>query len=291
MKKNKVAVLMAVYNGERFLAEQIESILSQAEVDVDIIISIDKSTDSSLRICEEYSAIHKNIKILEYGEKFGSAGKNFFRLVRDLRLNDYNFVSFSDQDDIWLENKLSNAILAIRDKQAKVVSSDVLAFWQDGRRKLIKKSYPQSTFDYFYEAAGPGCTYVFSSDVFRGIQKFIIKNKDGLESVALHDWVIYAYCRHHGIKWYINPEPLMLYRQHEVNQVGSNSGLAAYWKRIKMIREGWYRNQVYAIASIVNPSLADRLSSRWFVIKNFWILRRNKRESFLLLFFAILGIY
>ncbi|UIU62943.1 glycosyltransferase [Escherichia coli] len=73
--KPKVLVLVAVYNGEKWLVEQLTSIINQKNVDIDVIINIDKSTDSSYKLCENFIA--DNVKILPYGAVFGGAGANF----------------------------------------------------------------------------------------------------------------------------------------------------------------------------------------------------------------------
>jgi rhamnosyltransferase len=68
------------------------------------------------------------------------------------------------------------------------------------------------------------------------------------EDVALHDWLLYAFARTHRYHWFIDPEPMMRYRQHANNQVGTNNSLAAAYKRLQMIKSKWYRNQSVKIA-------------------------------------------
>ncbi|OOH94013.1 glycosyltransferase, partial [Comamonas kerstersii] len=81
----KVAVLLAAYNGEKYIQEQIESIVNQVDVDVYIYISIDASTDRTLEICQQLQKIYKNIFIINEGkERFGSAGKNFYYLIKNV---------------------------------------------------------------------------------------------------------------------------------------------------------------------------------------------------------------
>lgn len=81
---NRVAVLLAAYNGEAYLREQIETIINQVHVSVDIFISLDTSTDNSLELLRSLSSKHTNIKLLETGKTFGSAGQNFFHLLMDV---------------------------------------------------------------------------------------------------------------------------------------------------------------------------------------------------------------
>ena len=112
IRKNKylVRVILAAYNGSQYIDEQIASILAQQDVDVELYISIDLSSDNTLAICRNYQKIHPNIFLLPYGKHFGSAAKNFFELIREVPVSDSDFFALSDQDDIWLPKKLKWAI-------------------------------------------------------------------------------------------------------------------------------------------------------------------------------------
>ena len=166
MKNNtSCAVLLAAFNGEDWIEEQIESILNQKNIDVHIYVSLDISSDSTIEILNKIIDKDKRVILLPYGEKFGNAAKNFYRLIKDVDFSNYDFISFSDQDDIWKENKLQNSCKAIREKNCDGFSSNVLAFWPNGKIKLIKKSQPQVKYDYFFESAGPGCSYVIKADL------------------------------------------------------------------------------------------------------------------------------
>ena len=132
----KVAVLLAAYNGEKYIQEQIESIVNQVDVDVYIYISIDASTDRTLEICEQLQKIHKNIFIInESKERFGSAGKNFYYLIKNVDFEEFDFIALSDQDDIWKPLKIIRGIQVLEKEQASGYSSDVECFWDDGSRK------------------------------------------------------------------------------------------------------------------------------------------------------------
>ncbi|MBE0424665.1 MAG: glycosyltransferase [Lutibacter sp.] len=288
----KIAILLAVYNGEKWLVEQIESILHQAYVVQTIFISLDLSDDDSLVLCKKLAKQYSNIQLLPYGERFGGAGKNFYRLIHDVDFSGFDYVALSDQDDIWLPNKLSHAVAMMQAHSADVVSSDVLAFWEDGREKLVKKSYPQKSFDYFFEAAGPGCTYVFKASVLQDFQAFLQQRWLQVNQVDLHDWMLYAYCRSKGYQWHIDNKPLMRYRQHANNQVGFNSGFKAYKKRLQLVRSHWYRNEVTKIVTLVDPQGKSGFRlNRWFLIRYFWQLRRRPRDAFALLVMIILNLY
>jgi rhamnosyltransferase len=285
---SNIAVLLAAYNGMQWIEKQIDSILNQRNVNVTIFISVDLSMDGTYEWCQVLQEQNRKVVILPYGERFGGAAKNFFRLIRDVNFSDFNFVSLADQDDIWLPNKLQHAISLIQLGGYDAVSSDAMAFWEDGREKLVKKSYPQKIYDYLFEAAGPGCTYVFKTSALVNFQKFLSTNHVSTNKVALHDWMIYAYFRHNGFNWLIDDMSMINYRQHANNNVGFNSGLKAYKKRISLIKQKWYRAEVEKISQLIGNKVELSL---FFRLKNFWQLRRRPRDVFVLFMMNLLGIY
>jgi len=287
-----IAILLSAYNGVEWIEEQIDTILKQQNVKIQLFISVDLSTDNTYDLCKEFEQKKTNITILEYGDRFGGAAKNFFRLIRDVDLLGFDYVALADQDDIWNDGKLDHAIKVIKQDDLDGYSSDVIAFWSNEREKLVKKSFPQKKFDYFFEAAGPGCTYVLKQRSAQKFKKFLIKNWGDVNLVELHDWMIYAYFRSQGMKWKIDDKPLMFYRQHGHNQVGLNSGLKAYLIRFNKIKKKWYRDEVQKIICLLNERSAQDISlKRFFLIKNFWHLRRRPRDVVILLFMIIFKIF
>ncbi|MEL0613798.1 glycosyltransferase [Marinomonas arenicola] len=285
-----IAVLLAAYNGMEWIEEQVNSILAQKNVCVTIFISVDLSTDGTDIWANQLAKEIENVIFLEYGDRFGGAGANFYRLLRDVDLKGFDYVSFSDQDDIWLEGKLERACSFISDKSCDVYSSDVIAFWDNGKQKLIKKSYPQKKYDHFFEAAGPGCTYVFNSKSAAAFQSFIKIKKELVDDISLHDWLAYVFCRENGFVWFIDNQPMMLYRQHNNNQVGINEGFKAYKKRFSLIRSRWYRTQVEDIASLVSSSPIG-VNCYYFRVLHAFQFRRRLRDRLLIFFIILLGIY
>jgi len=285
------AVLMAAYNGDKWIEEQLDSILNQTDVQVSVFISVDLSTDRTLEIVEKLSEVDSRLKLLPYGERFGGAGPNFYRLIKDADISSFDMVAFSDQDDVWLPDKLSTAWFKLSSGEYQAYSSDVIAFWDDGRQSIIKKSYRQKRYDYLFEAAGPGCTYAFSSKCFKRIQQFVTNHYEDCQKVALHDWLLYAFCRESGMNWLIDNEPKMLYRQHDSNQIGTNDNLRAYVKRFASVREHWYRSQVTAIVRLCSKLPVGVVTSRSFMIRNFYQLRRRPRDLYALFLLSVFGIF
>lgn len=132
-----VAVLLTAFNGIKWINEQVNSILNQKEVDIDIYISVDVSSDGTYEWCQNLSSKKANVYILPYGDHFGGAAKNFFRLIKDVDFNMYDYISLADQDDIWLTDKISRAIKLIVEKKLDGYSSNAIAFWEDGQRNLL----------------------------------------------------------------------------------------------------------------------------------------------------------
>jgi rhamnosyltransferase len=235
----------------QWIEEQLVSILGQLAVDVTLHISIDPSTDGTEAWCEAYAAEHPAVVVLPDADLFGGASRNFFRLIRDVDFDGYDFVAFADQDDIWYPDKLQRATQALQARGVDAYSSNVTAFWPNGRTLLLDKAQPQVAWDFLFEAAGPGCTYVFRKSLVEALKGSMLANWQQLQGVTLHDWYCYAFARSHGYRWYIDPVPSMDYRQHERNQVGANTGLSPLIARYKTIHDGWWFNQVRLIADLV----------------------------------------
>ena len=296
----KIAVLLASYNGIKYIKEQLDSILNQKEVDVTIFISDDLSTDGTLEYLQDIYKDFKNIVYLPSGSKFGGAGKNFFRLIKDVDFSSFDFISFVDQDDIWYEDKLIRAIKTIEDKQLDAYSSNVLAFWEDSKEMIINKSSLQARYDYLFEAAGPGCTYVLKKDLAISLQNFICENWEEVNKVELHDWFIYAFARENNYKWHIDEKPSMRYRQHTLNQVGANDGLKAKLKRLKKVFSSWYREEIIKIIKVLRLENKYKFSkyilnksyiNNLLLLKYSFEFRRNKKEKLFLSLLILLGIF
>lgn len=298
MERANVAVLLAAYNGKEWIKQQLDSILKQHDVNITIFISVDKSNDGTYEFCCEYADLEPKLVILKYGERFGGAGRNFYRLLRDVDFSGYDYIAFSDQDDIWFENKIYNAIAQIQKNDVHGYSSNVVAFWENGRKCLIDKAQKQVAFDFLFEAAGPGCTYVFKNELCSNFKKFYLERSDEVEDVILHDWMIYAYARSKNYKWYIDKVPSMLYRQHASNQVGANNSIKSAIKRSKQVLSKWYVNEVIKIACLTGVNeepvtkyiLKGRYSDNFILAFKVNLLRRRLRDKVALFLFCIAGL-
>ncbi len=248
--KPKIAVLIATYNGLGWLPEQIDSILHQQGVDVTIFVSDDSSVDGSDELLMTLAKADPRIILLPKIDRMGSAGKNFYRLVCDVDVSRFDYISFADQDDVWNLDKLSTHVDLMKRHRAEAISSNVLAFWPDGSQMLIVKSQPQKPYDFLFESAGPGCTFLMTQWLIGEVKRQLLSNEVA-KDVSLHDWLTYAICRAHGRRWVIDTFSSIQYRQHQTNVVGANSGFKAAFTRLKKINSGWYRREVALISRVV----------------------------------------
>lgn len=287
----RILILMATYNGSKYIETQLESILSQKNVDIEILISDDCSTDNTLDLVSKYSA-SKKITLISTTKKFGSASSNFFNLVEHASIDSFDYISFSDQDDIWFEDKLYSAISKLEELKYDGYSSDVTAFWNEtNKRKLIKKSFPQKDHDHWFESPGPGCSHVLSANSFKLFQEFIKDNNKHLSDIEYHDWLIYAFYRYNNLKWIISNEPKMLYRQHANNVSGANHNLLSRYSRFKKIMNNWYKKQIMLSYELVTKRKFNQfIKSEKLIFKPF-SLRRKTSYSIAIWLLLLLGMF
>lgn len=283
----RIAVLLAAYNGMRWINEQLLSILAQRGVEVVVYISVDSSIDGSLTWCQDLARREPRVIVLpDAGERFGGAAKNFFRLIRDVDFSEFDYITYADQDDVYLEDKYRAAHEIIVARGCSGYSSNATAYWPDGRQVLLVKSQPQRKYDFLFEAGGPGCSYVLRVPDALKFKQFLIENWQAVNNVGLHDWLTYAWFRSTGKSWVIDERSYILYRQHGGNQIGANDGLSGIKSRLKLMTTGWYRNEIMKISNLVGhnvsglpKSLIDKgvLPSR-YLIANFNEFRRSRRD-------------
>lgn len=219
----KVAVLMSTYNGEKYLREQIESILGQQGVEVCLLVRDDGSSDTTLTILDEY----KQSGRLDYycGSNLGPA-RSFMHLLQNAPTSDY--YAFSDQDDIWMNDKLFTAISSMEGHE----SEPALYFSQtqlvDAQLNHIPSVIisPKLTFgeSLIYKFIG-GCTMVMNHRLREAVGNFMP------EIMPMHDIWIYSIALGIGAYVHFDTTPHILYRQHSNNTVGLGQGAAYEWKK------------------------------------------------------------
>jgi len=257
-------VLLAAYNGAPWIAAQIESIHRQRDVDVDLRVGDDASTDATVAILSRLAA-RIDLKLIQHGSRSGSAAQNFFRLIRTVELDGHDFVALADQDDEWQEDRLARACGALKAQGGSGYSCAVSAFWPDGRERLLRQELQATRSDFLFEGAGQGCTFVLTAALFRRIQQFLIAGEaDSTSRIHYHDWAIYAVSRSWGMPWIFDPCPTVRYRQHGANDTGARLSVEGLTKRLELIRNGWYGVQLESIARLCRSAAPeDPTIARW----------------------------
>lgn len=306
MTRPRIAVLLATHDGAAWLDEQLDSILDQRDVDVCVIVSDDASRDGTPGLLAARSAADPRISVLPPLPASGSAAANFARLFRDADVSGCDLVALSDQDDVWMVDKLARHAALLSDGDLDGVSSDVTAVGPDGSRRLVRKAFPQRSYDWVCESPGPGSTFLLTPRLVSLVGDVV---RSGLAGpVAFNDWLVYAICRARGWRWHIDPTATVDYRQHDDNVMGANHGHAAALSRLRLIRARWHRGQALAVADValsVVPSSGDRaglqqlraeladggLRSRLALARRAGQLRRRPRDRILLAALLLAGIW
>lgn len=250
---DKVDILMATYNGEKFLKIQLESILSQKYTNWHLYISDDLSTDNSASIIKEYASKDSRITIVP-AKKFGNAKDNFFYL---LNFSTANYIMFCDQDDLWLPNKISNALTNIQliEEDNKTIPLLVYSDLEvvDEHMDTIDNSYfhyqnirPTKKFSkLLIQNSVTGCTMIFN----KVLKEMTLQCKQ-TEYIIMHDWWMALISSCFG-RVNVLSENSIKYRQHANNSVGAKntrSFLYILKKCIKIsnIRKDVIRTQLQA---------------------------------------------
>lgn len=226
-----ITVLLSAYNGEKYIREQLNSILAQEEVECKVLVRDDGSSDRTKEILEEYSAMG----VSWYSGKNIGWAKSFMDLVRTASESDY--YAFSDQDDVWFSNKLSAGISLL---ESKPDSGPKLYFcnqfcWRNGEIVGKVHSIEPSFNKYDCMVKNPtfGCTMVFNKALMD-----IVRNNFPVYLTS-HDYFFYQVAMTVGEVYY-DHEAYMKYRLHDNNQSGASESRRKIWlKRYKSFKKIW----------------------------------------------------
>ena len=277
----KICVLMTTYNGADFLVEQIDSLIN-LDVDFDLHIYDDKSNDETISIINSFMRNHKNIFLVNNQNNSGGTGKNIFNALGNYNIfSSYDYIALADQDDIWLNNKLSVAIRKLKSENANLYFSN-LTLWNEKRGEFgyINKSFNDVAYDHIFAGGSAGCTYVFDSNLYqilyRYLNSFDVKKIDRLS----HDWIIYFVAKSNNLSIYKDSNSYIKYRIHGNNQYGVSSifSISAVLAKYKKIKNGFFKTQLsnYLLFcdkfsyehKIISLLLTDKYRGLFFVFLN-----------------------
>jgi rhamnosyltransferase len=263
LPRPRVLVLMAAYNGARWIREQMETVLAQEGVDVKVAVRDDGSSDGTHWELARF-ADDDRVELAAAAAPSGSAGQNFVGLICENPSTSFDFVAFADQDDLWNRDKLARACRMLADGGFAGYSSATTATWADGRERTLKLSGAPTTRDFLLEGAGQGCTFVLTAPFYERVRSFLASHRDSTLGLHYHDWLVYALARSWELTWGFDTQPSMKYRQHRKNDTGARGTLLGVTRRLSRIRQGWYRTQLHAIARLCAAAApANDLVSLW----------------------------
>ncbi len=224
-----VAILMAVYNGQKYLEQQIKSIIGQTYSDWHLFIRDDGSSDGTLAIANYYSSVDQRITLINDPALSGGGSKeNFAAIYQYVKVNfDFKYYMFSDQDDVWKSTKIEKTLSACKatekdyagpvlvhsdlevvDAELRTLGASFMTYRAlDAERKDISHLLVQNNVT--------GCTALWNKEL-----NDIVDLSD--PSIAMHDWWMALVTSAFGNIVYVD-EPLIKYRQHGDNVVGATN--------------------------------------------------------------------
>ena len=207
MNSKEVVILMSTYNGEKYIAEQLESLLNQTYPNIKIFIRDDGSKDRTIEIIKKFQQKSKNIFLIE-GENIGFIN-SFFELLNISDKSDY--YAYCDQDDVWMEDKIERAVNFLEKTD---VSKPALYFsnsdYYDGEMNFLATAEKNKTYNFrnsLVECVTQGMTMVINNKT----RETIIKNRP--QTCLYHDWWTYMICSGFGEIVY-DDKSLVRYRRH-----------------------------------------------------------------------------
>ena len=289
-----MTILLATFNGAGVLGAQLESYLRQSHEDWSLIVSDDGSTDGTREVIQAFVAANPTRRItLIRGPGQGSA-QNFLSLLR--AAGPASLVAFSDQDDVWLNDKLARAVATIGHRRVPCVygSRTVIA---DTKLNPLRYSplfrSPPSFENALVQNIAGGNTMLLNRAALDALQPASRFAK----RIVSHDWWCYQMVTGMGGMMIYDPVPSVLYRQHSKNQIGANDTVTAMIARLHRLATGAFGNWLNAHFDALNAAQrwldtdalrslkacgglsAPRLSDRWVAFTSSGICRQTFQGS------------
>ena len=262
-----IAIVMTTYHGEKYISEQIESILASSYQDYELFIHDDGSKDNTINILRSYESRYpEKIHVYQNEENLG----HIMNFIHALSVTTADYVMFSDQDDVWKTNKVAVTLKRMKHMEAQLGKETPLAVFTDAvvvdqELNILNSSFfcsghlnPCKTdlAHLLMENKLIGCTVMVNAALRR-----ILQSKPLPQKARFHDWWLALIAASFGKIGYVN-EGTLLYRQHGGNVVG-DTGFHSYLKnRISNLQkqkdalEALYR-QADEFLSLYGDSLSE----------------------------------
>ncbi len=265
-----ITIIMAVYNGQEYIREQLESLKDQTYTEWRLVIRDDRSSDKTAEIVKKFSDEVEQEVIFKVNEKpSGSAKNNFALLINDAKESDY--VMFCDQDDIWKKDKIEITFNKMKQAEERygrdfplLVHGDVEVIDENGNinaDSMFEMSHINADSklpQILIQNHVTGCTMMCNKKLIAGISEYASS-----EYIIMHDYLAALYASVFG-KIEVIKKPLLSYRQHSGNSVGAknNNNPVYLLKRLANGRKSYKeametsRNQVKFFVEIYREELA-----------------------------------
>lgn len=237
MNKEIIDIVMPTYNGEKYLKEQIDSILNQSYKDIRLIISDDGSKDSTVQILKEYEEKDERVKVYVQPQNLGVVGNIEFLLKKV----ENPYYMLADQDDVWLQEKVEKSLEKLKKENADLVFGDLEVVNKELKtmylsfgdfmllNRKINKYINSDRLNYLYNCV-TGCTVLARKETIEKILPLPTRSK-----YLIHDHWIGIMASLNGKLAYM-PEKYIKYRQHGNNEVGTNK-ISHGFEKLDQVRE------------------------------------------------------
>jgi glycosyltransferase involved in cell wall biosynthesis len=261
---------MATYNGELFLRQQLDSIIAQSNQDWQLLIRDDGSDDNTVRIIEDYmSRLSDRIRLVTDNGSHLGASLNFGKL---LEYADTEYIMFSDQDDVWLPNKIELTLNAMKAAEQVYPDKPILIHTDlrvmDSELKTIANSL--WSYQKLFPETGDDLNRIMAQNVVTGCTVMINKRAKAVsipvpaEAIMYDWWLALNVCRH-GKIIYVSI-PTVLYRQHSGNQLGAQKA-----RKINIVH---FLKELCRIKKLLSAHY--RMLKKFDPRASFWLLLLNK---------------
>lgn len=276
-----VSILMAVYNGEMYLQEQLNSIESQTVRDWNLIVRDDGSSDQTKEIIREFAGrVSQKVVLLDSDSDKHGPKYNFFALLNETQ---DSYIMFCDQDDVWKKDKIEKTVAKMQSIEKNAPGTPVLVHTDlevvDAKGNTISKSFfdsanlkkNPSTAQLLLQNHVTGCTVMINKALLSYVQNLEMPY---IEASIMHDYWLALVAKVFG-KIELLSDTTIYYRQHEDNSVGAKNSKSIHylWKRLRDGKEEYKKSmqnsykQVSAFVSCYEKF--GRENKYWSLLKTY----------------------